>query len=182
MLKSKAVQFAITFVTLFLAFYYFNIGFFSLTSPASKNYNSFLAENLNYISLIRHLLLACTSFLLKCMGFATVTNEHELLIAGRGSIRLVYSCLGLGVMSFFAAFVVAYPKRWKEKLTFLFSGLLAIELLNVIRITVVALFWSKQAQRIIDHHLIFNSIIYLAILIALYFWVTAGDKQPHAKN
>lgn len=182
MLKSKAVKFSVTFVLLFALFYYFNIGFFSLTSPQSKNYNIFLAENLNYISVLRQILLAGTAFALKCMGFAFVTNEYNLLIAGRGAIRLVYSCLGLGVMSFFTAFVLAYPKKWKAKLIFLFTGLVAIELLNIIRMAMVALFWSKQAQQIIDHHIIFNGIIYLIICIGLYFWVTADDKKTHAKN
>ena len=83
MLKSNAIKFLVTFIVLFAMFYYFNIGFFSLTSPQSKNYNSFLAENFNYISLLRHILLGSTSLLLKCLGFASVTNEYELRIAGK---------------------------------------------------------------------------------------------------
>ncbi len=126
--------------------------------------------------------MSATSFLLKCFGFATVNNEYQLRVAGSGGIRLVYSCLGLGIMSFFTAFVLAYPKKWKDKLIFLFLGLLAIELLNIIRMAIVALFWSKQAQQIIDHHIIFNGIIYIIICIVLYFWVTADDKKTHAKN
>jgi exosortase/archaeosortase family protein len=182
MLKSKAVRFSITFVVLFLTLYYFNIGFFSITSPGTTHYNSFIADNFNYIRLLRHVLLLATSFLLRCAGFATVTNEYELLIAGRGGIRLVYSCLGLGLTSFFAAFVLAYPKALKQKIVFLISGLLVIQLLNILRMATVALFWSKSAQHIIDHHIIFNGIIYVIIGIALYFWVTADDRKKHAKN
>lgn len=182
MLKSKAAKFSVTFIVLFLAFYYFNIGFFSITSPQSPNYNSFIAENFNYIRVLRHFLLLCTSFLLKCAGFATVINEYQLRIAGRGGIRLVYSCLGLGVMSFFAAFVLAYPKALKQKVYFLIAGLLAIQVLNILRMAVVALFWSKNAQRVIDHHIIFNGIIYLFICIGLYFWVTAYNRETDAKN
>ena len=182
MLKSKAVKFSITFITLFLVFYYFNIGFFSVTSPASTHYNSFIADNFNYIRLLRHMLLLCTSFLLRCAGFYTVINEYELLAAGRGSIRLVYSCLGLGVMSFFTAFVLAYPKAFKRKVCFLIAGLFVIQLLNILRMAIVALFWGRKAQHIIDHHIIFNGIIYVIIGIGLYFWVTADDRKKHAKN
>ena len=182
MLKSKAVKFSITFITLFLVFYYFNIGFFSVTSPLSTHYNSFIADNFNYIRLLRHTLLLCTSFLLRCAGFGTVTNEYELLIAGRGGIRLVYSCLGLGLMSFFTAFVLAYPKAFKKKVVFLIAGLFVIQLLNVLRMAMVGLFWSRKAQHIIDHHIIFNGIIYVIIAIGLYFWVTADDRKKHAKN
>jgi exosortase/archaeosortase family protein len=182
MLKSKAVKFSITFVVLFLALYYFNIGFFSITSPQSSNYKSFVADHFDYIRVLRHILLQSTSFVLRLAGFATVTNEYELLIAGRGGIRLVYSCLGLGLMSFFTAFVLAYPKALKEKVVFLITGLFVIQLLNIFRMATVALFWGKAAQHIIDHHVIFNGIIYVIIGIGLYFWVTADDRRKHAKN
>ncbi len=182
MLKSKAAKFSITFIVLFLTFYYFNIGFFSVTSPGSKNYNDFIAGNFNYIRLLRHILLHSTSFLLRCAGYNTVINEYELLIAGRGGIRLVYSCLGLGLMSFFTAFVIAYPQAFKKKVVFLIAGLFIIQLLNILRMAMVALFWGKKAQHIVDHHIIFNGIIYVIIGIGLYFWVTADDKKKHAKN
>ena len=179
MLKSKAIKFSLTFIALFLAFYYFNIGFFSITSAQSANYNSFIADNFNYIRLLRHILLFCTSFFLGCLGFSNVTNEYELLIAGHGGIRLIYSCLGLGLMSFFTAFVIAYPKAFKKKAVFLIAGLFIIQLLNILRMAMVALFWGRKAQHIIDHHIIFNSIIYVIIGIGLYFWVTAdGSKKP----
>ncbi|MGY3211677.1 exosortase Y [Mucilaginibacter sp. HD30] len=182
-LKSKAVKFSITFIAVFLAFYYFNTGFFSITSAQSANYNSFIASNFNYIRLLRHILLFCTSFFLRCVGFSNVTNEYELLIAGRGGIRLIYSCLGLGLMSFFTAFVIAYPKPFKKKLVFLIAGLVIIQVLNVLRMALVALFWGRKAQHIIDHHIVFNSIIYIIIAIGLYFWVTAnGDKKDVKAN
>jgi len=182
MLKSKPIKFSITFIALFVAFYYFNIGFFSITSPQSQNYNHFIADNFNYISALRHLLLWSTSLLLRCAGFTTIINEYEILVAGRGGIRLVYSCLGLGLMSFFTAFVLAYPKAFKKKVLFLIAGLFIIQLLNITRMAIVALFWGRRAQHIIDHHVIFNSIIYVIIGVGLYFWVTADDRKTNAKN
>jgi exosortase/archaeosortase family protein len=182
MLKSKAIKFSITFIVLFLVFYYFNIGFLSITSPQSANYVPFVADNFNYIRLLRHILLHCTSFLLNCMGFATVMNDFELRIAGHGGIRMAYDCLGLGVISFFTAFVLAYPRAIRKKILFLISGLFIIQILNILRLVVVARFWGKNAQRVIDHHIIFNTIIYIIIAIALYFWVTAYDRKKHAKN
>ena len=182
MIKSKAVKFPVTFLTLFLVLYYFNIGFFSITSPESDNYNAFIAQNFNYIRLLRDILLVSTSFLLKCLGFGTVFNGYELRVAGHGGIRLIYSCLGLGVMSFFTAFVLAYPKAFRQKIIFLICGLVAIQLLNILRMAIVALFWGRAAQRLIDHHIIFNTIIYIIVAVSLYFWVTADERKKHAKN
>jgi len=113
--------------------------------------------------------------LLNLLGFGAIYNEYELLVAGHGAIQLVYSCLGLGVMSFFAAFVLAYPKKFKSKWVFLISGIIGIELLNILRFVLLAIFWDKKGTHILDHHTIFNILIYVIIAITLYFWVKHDD-------
>ncbi|MDB4926985.1 exosortase Y [Mucilaginibacter sp.] len=172
--QNNPLKFALIFISLFLLFYYFNILFFGITSPGNY-YIPFLAEHLNYIYALRWLLLHCSAFVLHCFGFSVVVNNHELLVAGRGIIVLVYTCLGLGVLSFFTAFVIAYPKPRKAKIIFLLTGIITIEFLNVIRFVLLALFWNKQDNRIIDHHTIFNILIYIIISISLYFWVKNDD-------
>ena len=171
-------KFVFTFLILFLLFYYFNILFFGITSPGS-HYYPFLAEHLNYINGLRVFLLESSATVLGWFGFASVHNSTELLVAGKGTIVLVYSCLGLGLISFFSAFVIAYPKRLKQKMIFLIAGIIGIELLNIIRFVVLALFWSKKANRIIDHHTIFNIILYIVIMISLYCWVKQNDKPTN---
>jgi exosortase/archaeosortase family protein len=174
--QNNSLKFALIFISLFLLFYYFNILFFGITSPGN-HYIPFLAEHLNYIYALRWLLLYCSAFVLQCFGFSVVVNNYELLVAGRGIIVLAYSCLGLGVLSFFTAFVIAYPKSLKAKIIFLLAGIITIEFLNVIRFVLLALFWNKQDNRIIDHHTIFNILIYILISISLYFWVK-NDTVP----
>jgi len=182
--QNKPLRFAITFVVLFLLFYYFNIWFFSVTNPGARHYIAFLALHLNYIQGLRWLLLYCTSLLLKLLGFSAIFNNYDLLVAGHGIIRVVYTCLGLGVLSFFAAFIFAYPKPIKSKIITLIVGIISIEFLNIIRFILLALYGNKQINRIIDHHTLFNIIMYLIITVALYFWIrqdlTANNK--HATN
>lgn len=168
-------RFAFSFLLLFVIFYYFNILFYGVTSPGN-HYSPFLANNLNYIQGLRWLLLSCSTQILNWMGFTAIHNGTQLLVAGKGSIEVVYSCLGLGLMSFFAAFVISYPKQLKQKIIFLISGILVIQALNITRFVLLALFWNKKANRIVDHHTIFNIIIYIIIMISLYFWVTKYDK------
>lgn len=182
MLKSKAFKFALTFIVLFLVFYYFNIGFFSITSPGTAHYSPFISQHLDYISWLRNMLLGSTAALLNLLGFMAITNEYRLLVAGHGMIIMVYSCLGLGVMSFFTAFVVAYPKPLRKKIYFLLAGLIGIQVLNILRLAIVALYWTRNAQQTIDHHFVFNSVIYLLISLALYFWVVADEKKLNENN
>ncbi|MBK0378186.1 hypothetical protein I5M19_02650 [Mucilaginibacter sp. SD-g] len=179
--QNIAIKFAITFIGLFLIFYYFNVYFFGLTS-VGNHYNSFLDQHLNYISWLRWLLLNTSAGILNFIGFAAIVNKYELLVSGHGAIRLIYTCLGLGVMSFFVAFVIAYPKKLKSKLIFLITGLLTIQLLNIIRLMLIALYWNRDRERVIDHHTIFNLFIYIIIAVALYFWVNSKSNSPHASN
>lgn len=172
--RNEPVRFVITFLVLFLFFYYFNILFFGITQPGN-HYSPWLAHHLNYIQALRVGLLKSSAQLLKWMGFSAITNQYELLVAGHGIIQLVYSCLGLGLISFFAAFVLSYPKKWKSKITFLIVGILAIEFLNILRFVVLSLFWHHNDAHIVDHHTLFNIFIYLVIAVTLYFWVK-NDK------
>ncbi len=112
--RDSPVRFVVVFLTLFAFFYYFNIYFFGITLPGN-HYNDFLDENLNYIRFLRHVLLHSSAYIINWLGFTTITNDYQLLVAGNGVIRLVYSCLGLGIMSFFSAFVIAYPTTTKSQ-------------------------------------------------------------------
>jgi len=182
--KNSPVRFAVLFIGLFAIFYYFNILFLGFTSPGNY-YSSFFDHYLNYIAALRWFLLQSSSGILRLWGFSTLTNTDQLLVVGRGIITLAYDCLGLGVMSFFAAFVLSYPKSsTRPKLTFLTIGLLTIQMLNIVRFVLLALFWHGAYSGIIDHHTLFNVIIYIVISISLYFWVTtdiASNKQ-NVKN
>ena len=181
MKENRAARFALTFILLFVVFYYFNIFYFSVTMPSGRYYNSFLSDHLNYIQLLRWLLLSGTSLLLKCLGYSPIFNNYDLLVAGHGSIQVVYACLGLGVLSFFTAFIIAYPKPVKAKTIAFITGVLVIELLNIIRFALLAVYGNNHLNRELDHHTLFNIIIYLVIATGLYFWIkqdiTETDKN-----
>jgi exosortase/archaeosortase family protein len=175
--NNPALKFVVIFLLLFLIFYYFNLYYFAVTSPASHHYNSFLAQNLDYIKGLRLLLLNMSTGLLNLIGYTAIHNNYVMLVAGHGAIQVVYKCLGLGVMSFFVAFVIAYPKPVKNKLIFGIAGIIVLQFLNVIRFMWLAVFWTKTDSTLIDHHSIFNFVIYLIVAISLYFWVKEPVKQ-----
>jgi len=179
--NKKTIRFVISFLMLFLFFYYFNIWYFSVTSAFSEHYNHILGEYFNYIHILRRTLLLSSVQILDWLGFPSISDEYHLLISGHGSLNLVYSCLGLGVISFFSAFVLSYPKSLKTKIIFLGTGVFAIELLNVFRFVFLGIFWDKKEGKIIDHHVVFNLFIYILISLSLYLWVK-GDISKAKKN
>jgi len=183
LLKNPSVRFIVLFLALFLIFYYFNIYYFAATSPTSRHYQPFLAQNLDYIKGLRLLLLNMSSGLLNLIGFTAIHNDYVMLVAGHGAIEVVYKCLGLGVISFFAAFVIAYPKSVRSKIFFTIAGIIVLQILNVIRFMLLAVFWTKTDTTIIDHHSIFNFVIYLIVAVSLYFWVQEPvNRKKNAAN
>jgi exosortase/archaeosortase family protein len=165
--QHNPLKFALLFITLFMVFYYFNILFFRATNHGPHNI-AILADHFNYIRWLRWLLLGGSAQLLKLFGYGAISNNYELLVAGHGAIKVVYTCLGFGVLSFYAAFVLAYPKPVKSKIIALVIGIAGVEFLNIIRFMLLALYGNNG---IIDHHTLFNIIIYVIISIGLYFWI-----------
>ena len=168
---NKSYRFLILFLGLFTFLYYFNIAYIGLVAPGHY-YVPFLAEHLNYINGLRYVLMQVSAFLIKASGEQVFTTDIWLRVSGRGGFIMAYDCLGYGVMSFLTAFVIAYPKPLKSKLWFLPAGLLLIQTLNVIRFVLLGLYWKKShLKHFMDHHDIFNLILYAILLMVIWFWV-----------
>ena len=164
------------FLMLFLVFYGSNILFISLTSPGGM-YIPWLAENVNYIKAWRTFDLESTAAILHTLGYLTTSDDFTLAVAGRAGFKLVYSCLGYGLMSFFAAFVLAWPETRLQKVTMLLSGLATIQALNLVRFLCISLYWKPTFKSYwLDHHTIFNIILYACVLVALCWWTSKAKK------
>jgi exosortase/archaeosortase family protein len=179
--KNEPLKFIIKFIILFPAFYCFNIIWFSLTAAGSHHYNAFITSHFNYIHGLRWILLHTSTQIINWLGFTAISNEYDLLVAGHGTIQLVYTCLGLGVISFFAAFILSYPQKWRARIVFLIFGIFGIQALNVCRFILLAIFGNKHNGKILDHHTIFNIFIYIVIAVALFFWIK-NDNPLNEKD
>ncbi len=180
-LNNPSYRFLLIFLSLFTLLYYFNIFYLGIVSPGGY-YFPFLAENLNYIEGFTQLLLQLTAFVLKLLGYKTFTFENWLHVSGKGGFILAYDCLGFGIMSFFTAFVIAYPKPIKSKYYYLPVGLLLIQSLNITRFVLLSLYWKGSLfNGLTDHHDLFNIVLYIMLLLIIYLWVNTKDKN-HSKT
>lgn len=175
--RNPAIGFVIRFVCLFALFYGFYIFYLSITSPGGKLYSPFLNANLNFIAWLRHLLIDCSAAILNVFGYQTKTSDFQMLVVGHNTIYVGYDCLGFGVMSFFTAFVVSYPGLFKPKLYFYVAGIVIIQLLNLCRFMLLALYWNHSRVYISDHHTIYNLITYALIGISIYFYAQYQTKK-----
>jgi exosortase/archaeosortase family protein len=177
--NEKQFRFLCQFPLLFLALYAFNIAFIGVTTPGHI-YLQELDKHFNYIQASRQLILTAASTILGSFGYQVSTSAQQLRVQGRGGFNLVYSCLGYGVMSFFAAFVIAFPKSGGSKWKFLAFGLLTIQALNLIRFLAIAIYWRRTDSSFMDHHTIFNLLLYGILLIMIYQWLRDEATQSPA--
>ncbi len=181
--NNPSFRFVFLFTVFFVLFYYFNIFYMGITAPGNY-YSSFLDEHVNYIRGFRAMLIGVSAFILRALNYTIYTSEFTMHAYGIGGINVVYSCLGFGVMSFFAAFIIAWPgKSLKSKSLFLILGLIGIQLLNIARFILITLFWKSSSLPFkMDHHTLFNWILYIILLGSIFLWTNTYQNQSKTLN
>ncbi|RYG16439.1 MAG: hypothetical protein EOO07_13280 [Chitinophagaceae bacterium] len=176
--KKKANKVALFFVLKMVFFYILfsqgNLFMNSVLNDSGRFYNAFWAENLNYIQWIRSALIVPATWVIKLFGFYAINNEMDVMVVDGPYLRVNYSCIGLGVMSFLLAFVLAFPAKIKAKVRLFIVGTIMIYVLNVLRIAGLGVLlghFKSQRNNFTYHHEIFNIIVYICIFALLYFWI-----------
>ncbi|MES2455198.1 MAG: glycosyltransferase [Bacteroidota bacterium] len=170
-----STHFIFRFLLLFSILYAFHLAVIGLTTPGGL-YLTFADQHLNYIASWREFCISSTTSILEQLGYQTQTKSNGLSVKGHSGFRLIYSCLGYGVMSAFSAFVMVYPAKWHSKITFLTLGLLMIQILNICRLTMIALYYTSGKYSF-DHHLLFNCLLYGCVALTIYFFVNTTSRQ-----
>lgn len=167
MVRDKAfIRFLVVFFGAFLALYFGTLWLCGLAVPGGS-YSLFVNKYLDIAGWMRTALIGSSKGILFAWGTETVRVDEYILqsLSGKG-IRLVYSCLGFGVMSFWAAYVIASSGNITKKLAWGVGGVLAIFVINALRISLVlqAAEMGKRFPFGWDHHTWFNIVAYLFIL------------------
>lgn len=176
--KKKANKAAILFVVKLLFFYFLfsqgNLFMNSVMSEGGKYYNEYFATHFNYIQTLKSALIIPAVWIIKLFGFYAIHNEMDVMVVDGPHLRINYACLGIGVMSFLAAFVIAFPAKVKAKFKLLIIGLLMVYVLNVLRIAALGVllgFFKSQRNNFTYHHEVFNILVYICVFILLYYWI-----------
>lgn len=175
----KAIKFIVTLFLLYVLFSQGNLFMNSVMTPGAKYYNAFIAEHFNYIQGLKTSLIVPAVWIIKAFGLYAIHNASDVMVVAGPYLRINYSCLGLGVMSFLSAFVLAFPTSWKSTFKMLAIGLIAIYILNVCRIAGLGIllgYFESQRSNFTYHHEIFNVIVYVCVFAMLYFWIKKNNK------
>jgi len=108
-----------------------------------------------------------------------VTMQGTVIRSSRFAVNIRNGCNGVEAMLIFLAAVLAFPASWKSRLAGLGLGILAIQVVNLIR--VVALFLTGiYFPKIFDtsHTVIWQTIVILFGVVLWIFWANRFATPP----
>lgn len=151
-----------------------------MSAPGGKYYSRWVETFFNYPAVLRKGLQHTSAFILDISGRQSeVQGLYKVrLVHGRG-VKIVYGCLGIGVLSFWIAFILANETTLKTKIIFILSGVVAIFFINVARLVLLVIVANKnlQNQFIKNHHDFFNVSAYLFIIGMMFVFDRSEKKR-----
>jgi exosortase/archaeosortase family protein len=184
-MRRSVILFIIKFLVTFCVFYFGTLAVIGLSAEEGY-YSPFVAKYINYIDWLRDSLLTVSEKVLSWIGYETDRpNKYDLFVKGGYGVRMVYSCIGYGVMSFWAAFIIANKGNWKRKAIWIIGGLFVLWCINILRISLLVVALNKKWSMPLglDHHTWFNIVAYSLIFLMIYLYdKSSGNKLKLKSN
>jgi exosortase/archaeosortase family protein len=177
--KNLPVPYFIKFLLCFGILYYGTKAIIGITAPGGF-YWPFADRHLDYVAWLRSLLMDASRIILEMAGYDIYMKDTYTIRMQRGlGVHVVYSCLGYGVMSFWAAFVFANKGRFAQKFFWILTGLLVIFSVNVGRICIMLVATNNKWKSLfgLDNHTWFNIIAYALIFLLMWLF-DRSNKKP----
>jgi exosortase family protein XrtF len=122
-------------------------------------------------------LIASSSAILRTLGFSLieypyVKNIRTIGVDGTHGLWVGDPCNGLSLFALFTGFILAFPGPWKSKVWFIPAGVLSIHLINILRVTglaIVQVYFPDAVE--FNHTYTFTLLIYSWIFILWIIWV-----------
>jgi exosortase/archaeosortase family protein len=176
--------FVIKFILFFLFFYYGTKGVIAL-SATEGHYSKFVADYLDYVTLIKRSLIWGTRLLLSFFHIETYQVDPFVVRIKNGvGVRIAHGCVGYGVYSFWLAYILANSFKAKIKMKFIVIGLFLLWLINVLRISLLLVTMQNNNQMPLglDHHTWFTIVSYVAIFAMIYGFERKSVNQEKKSN
>jgi exosortase/archaeosortase family protein len=120
---------------------------------------------------------------LALFGYGTTVMDDRIISNDSTNMLLMaWACYGLGLKSFWVAFVCAHQMSLKQKVYWSVIGVMTIFLLNCIRVVVMMISivdkWTIAEYLGTNAHDLFNYLCYAALLGLIFlFYAKTKDRQ-----
>lgn len=177
------IRYTATFLGCFAILFYGTEAIIGLAAPGN-NYSAFVDRYLDFINPYRNFLLQASIALLSAFGVKAGSQGDILYWQGGQALRMSYSCIGYGVLGFWAAFILANRATWKTKAAWILGGSLLLCTINLVRVSLllVALNRGWPIPFGWDHHTWFNIVCYGVIFGMIYCFDRTARNKAGKRN
>jgi exosortase/archaeosortase family protein len=118
-----------------------------------------------------HFLLIITSKIALWFGYPSTIDGHYL-VGVSGNLFIAKWCLGFITMYVFSSVVFLTRKTNLSAWIYILTGIFLFHLLNIVRLVILFLYMQKHSDihLFMDHHDLYNIIIYLLIFALWILW------------
>ncbi len=100
-------------------------------------------------------------------------NSYRFYINGKSMGRIVEGCNAISVMILFTSFIIAFSSTLKRTALYIVSGIIAMHVLNIIRLAVLFIsFYYLPDYKDFMHDIFFPLFIYGVVFILWILWIT----------
>ncbi|RYZ24218.1 MAG: hypothetical protein EOO10_20595 [Chitinophagaceae bacterium] len=179
--------FYLRFAGLFFLLYYSYIFVVSVSAPTGV-YFPFVAKYLNFPVPIRDAILHVSQAALSLIHYPSVLVDDSLRSPdGKYVLAMAWPCLGIGVTSFWLAFVVAHRMPIRQKVKWSLIGVVTIFIVNCTRVVIMMIAmverWPISEYLGTNAHELFNYLSYavLLLLVMVYYAKTGSSSKSSQK-
>lgn len=133
-------------------------------------------------------LIESADLVLKSLGYKTfkVLQDRDMQVIGIDGSNGVWvgsNCNAITLFTLFAVFILAYPGHQKAKVWFIPLGILAIHILNILRVTALALIANSYPEYLnFNHTYTFTFLVYSFIFFLWMLWVNKFSIKAAANE
>lgn len=137
----------------------------------------------NALESLRSILVVGTAKGLSLLGYDSFVSGWIVGIKGQGAVSVQTPCLGINVCLVFLGLIIAYPSayKWWQKSLYLLLGVFIIQFVNLLRMIAMVLVVSYRYELPIEHHDLFNMVIYSIIFGLFYWFINRKDSSQESQ-
>jgi len=126
----------------------------------------------NHLQVAEHTIASTATWMARLSGSAaTVVNGNYISVSGV-TLNINHECTGVFVLFVLMSFMIAYPSRWTIKLSGAIVGIVALSLINVVRIaTLVRIMEFYPNLFVYFHEYIWQGAFLMLVTIYAITWV-----------
>ncbi len=164
-LRNPVVRFLISVFTLYIIWYFV----YKLWIQPGQKLDLFVID----------LTISISKWILEFLGYTVYTGADRLIgVDGASGLWIGDNCNGIALFALFAWFIIAYNGKIKYKLIFIPIGIISIQLLNVLRVIILAILDTySRAWTEFNHTYTFTIVIYGFIFFLWMIWVNRFSEK-----